>query len=254
MTTKADLLSGAYTTGVEISVRDLCLVLGEEFDQEIDFWIFVKNFLSEYKLVMIPCMQEKQELDLLRLLRSEQQAKTPENAVRKDLFGLESSNVEYKSSLFFDYNRYEKDPDTDVNNLKSEYVIDASLKTIAAFLNAEGGRLYIGVNDDGNPIGLEKDFPYTKKKDLDSWMLSLNSLIKTRFKDGSGIMGHVFPEFHDIDGTFICQVSVSRRTRPAYLKKHKDGKHGLFRRQTGETEEIGVEDMEEFLISRGWSS
>lgn len=45
---------------------------------------------------------------------------------------MESHNTEYKS------------------NWRDEY-----LKVICAFANAEGGRLIIGVNDDGKPIGLK---------------------------------------------------------------------------------------------------
>lgn len=38
------------------------------------------------------------------------------------------------------------------NDVKMEVAV-----TVAAFANADGGRLFIGVNDDGEPVGLEKD-------------------------------------------------------------------------------------------------
>ena len=37
--------------------------------------------------------------------------------------------------------------------------------TVAAFANAEGGRLFIGVNDDGEPVGLKKDLKQYKNQD-----------------------------------------------------------------------------------------
>lgn len=251
---KADLLSGAYTGGIEVSVTDLCSITGKTFEAEIDCWIFVNTFLLEHGLILVPPLTEELSLDRIRLLKTAEPTKTPEYTVRKDLFGLETNNVEYKSSLFFDYNRFKSMPDTEIKDLKADFVTESVLKTIAAFLNAEGGRLYIGVNDDGVPIGLEPDLTYTKKGDYDSWMLSLNALVRDRFKDGKGVSGHLTPEYHDIDGKRICQVSVRKRIRPSYLKKYKDGRFALFRRLTGETEEIGVEDVEEFFLSRGWTA
>ena len=34
----------------------------------------------------------------------------------------------------------------------------AILKTIAAFMNSEGGTLIVGVDDSGNILGVEKDY------------------------------------------------------------------------------------------------
>jgi serine/threonine protein kinase len=52
-------------------------------------------------------------------------------------------------------------------------------KTIAAFLNTEGGTLLIGVGDSGAVLGIEADFPYLKagKQDTDGWLLSLKDVI-----------------------------------------------------------------------------
>jgi serine/threonine protein kinase len=52
-------------------------------------------------------------------------------------------------------------------------------KTIAAFLNTDGGTLLIGVADSGAVLGIEADFPYLKagKQDADGWLLSLKDVI-----------------------------------------------------------------------------
>ena len=39
-------------------------------------------------------------------------------------------------------------------------------KTIAAFVNSEGDTLFIGVDDDGNVVGLENDYQLLKKKNI----------------------------------------------------------------------------------------
>ena len=46
---------------------------------------------------------------------------------------------------------------------RSDEVIERTIvKTIAGFMNAHGGTLLIGVDDDGKAIGLEKDYKLVK--------------------------------------------------------------------------------------------
>ena len=66
----------------------------------------------------------------------------------------ESEIVEFKSTLRI--NTHTKAHDKGV-----EF---SSLKTVAAFMNTEGGTLVIGLEDNGNPIGMEADkFPNEDK-------------------------------------------------------------------------------------------
>src|SRR5690606_7134738 len=60
----------------------------------------------------------------------------------------ESKTLEFKSTLRWSL----KD-----DNQDDEGVTHAVLKTIAAFLNTEGGGLLIGVADDGSVVGIEHD-------------------------------------------------------------------------------------------------
>jgi len=66
----------------------------------------------------------------------------------------ENDLIEFKSSLRWDYRQ-------DKVNKALETVI---VKTISAFLNTEGGMLFIGIDDDGNTLGLENDYITLSKK------------------------------------------------------------------------------------------
>ncbi len=57
----------------------------------------------------------------------------------------ESKTLEFKSSLRWDLKNDQKD---------DKHITHASLKTIAAFLNTDGGDLLIGVADDGTVLGI----------------------------------------------------------------------------------------------------
>ena len=60
----------------------------------------------------------------------------------------ESKTLEFKSTLRWNLEEDRKD---------DKLVTHSTLKTIAAFLNTEGGDLLIGVADDGSIVGIERD-------------------------------------------------------------------------------------------------
>jgi len=69
----------------------------------------------------------------------------------------ESDRLEYKSTFQWDVRR----------NCENKDLRFSTLKTIAAFLNSEGGTLIIGVEDNGNIFGLEKDLSLLSNGNLD---------------------------------------------------------------------------------------
>jgi type I restriction enzyme R subunit len=89
---------------------------------------------------------------------------------------------------------------------------DAVVKTIAGFLNTDGGTLFIGVDDRRTPIGLHYDTPLVKPPNVDglvNWLtthlvmaLTHAAVMRTRTK------------IEAIDGTEICRIDVARSSRP----------------------------------------
>jgi hypothetical protein len=114
----------------------------------------------------------------------------------------EGGSVEFKSTLRTNLHTGQHD---DKMHL-------AVLKTIAAFLNTHGGRLIIGVSDDGQAIGLEADGFASE----DKMSLHLNSLIRDRI--GDVFLPYVHPHFEDQDGTRVLVVRCERGPKPAFVK------------------------------------
>jgi predicted HTH transcriptional regulator len=53
------------------------------------------------------------------------------------------------------------------------------IKTVAAFMNSEGGKLLIGVEDDGTISGIEKDYQtFAGKKNWDAWSQHFVNILK----------------------------------------------------------------------------
>jgi len=125
----------------------------------------------------------------------------------------ETEQTEFKSSLRWDY-----------RELKVNAVLETViLKSIAAFANGKGGALIIGVNDDGNILGLEPDFNTLKKQDTDGFELHLRRLIKNQFGI-SFSTAHLGLSFPVAEGKTLCVIGITPSDHPLYLKtKNKNG-------------------------------
>jgi serine/threonine protein kinase len=95
----------------------------------------------------------------------------------------ESDKIEFKSSLHHPYGPLTPDLEKlQPGQAKKEIqklLRKSVTKTIAAFLNSDGGTLLIGVADSGTLLGIEPDFEYLKqgKQTADGWLLSLQEVI-----------------------------------------------------------------------------
>ena len=116
----------------------------------------------------------------------------------------ESDSLEFKSSLRWAI------PQGGIERVLEKAVI----KTLAAFLNAQGGTLLIGVADDGTILGLEGD--YRSLHDRDGFELHLRKIISNAI--GEAMHAFLTVTFHDIDDKDICQVVAQRSDHPVYVE------------------------------------
>ncbi len=127
--------------------------------------------------------------------------------IKKIIEEGENTNVEFKSTLRYDSN-------TEKINKALEEVI---MKSIAAFSNTEGGRLFIGITNDGQIIGLEHDYSTLKHPNRDFFELHLRTLIETYYGNAFSAEG-IRIDFVVEDEKDICIVYISRGREPVYTK------------------------------------
>ncbi len=140
-------------------------------------------------------------------------AKPKEHRLVEDLIATgESQTVEFKSSWRWNVKASMVDP-------ALEHVV---VKTVCGFLNAEGGQLLIGVDDDGVVLGLDVDLnTLGSKPTLDGYELALRQRLESSLSiSTAGTVNIHFPEFR---GTQICQVSVAASGKPAFATPGKGG-------------------------------
>ena len=163
-----------------------------------------------------------------------------------DLLDMISSGehgfLEFKSTMRWNWkeNRLDK---------KMEDII---LKTISAFANAEGGKLLIGVTDEGELLGLESDYNTFKEANKDHFELHLRNIINNSFgKDFGALNLNVrFPIVNDIE---ICEIDIKASLHPLYLElndKNGNLSKKFYVRSGNSSQELDIEETSSYIKKR----
>lgn len=125
--------------------------------------------------------------------------------LKERILNGENEGLELKSTMRYDLREGKV-------NKKLEFVI---AKTISAFLNSEGGDLIIGVEDNGNVLGIEKDLQTLSKKNTDEFELHLRQIIKKYLSES--FEKYIKITFPKVDEKIICLVKISKSGKPVFI-------------------------------------
>ena len=155
----------------------------------------------------------------------------------KKLLDGEDQNVEYKQTLRWDIKTNQ------VNPILEEVV----MKELASFMNIAGGKILIGVDDDGVPLGLERDYQTFKKKNSGDFQEHITNLINKNLGKNANLC--LDWSFHQIDGKEICLGTITPSPRPVYLTIKNDKK--FYVRINNTCQPFNVQEASDY-ISRHW--
>jgi predicted HTH transcriptional regulator len=150
----------------------------------------------------------------------------------------ESQTLEFKSTLRWNLKENRKD---------DQRVTHAALKTVAAFMNTEGGDLVIGVADDRSVLGIEHDRLETD----DKFMRHLAQVVRNGLGDRAATC--IDPKTQIVDGKTVCLVSCQRSPEPVFLrwKGLEASDEGDFYVRSGPgTIRLGGADVEKYAATR----
>lgn len=145
----------------------------------------------------------------------------------------ESSNVEFKQNAIFN-------PYTGQKDARIEHAV---IKSVAGFLNANGGVLLIGVHDDRYAVGLDADLAVcSRRKDRDGF----ENWLYTRLTDqisGPAVASFVTISFETVDGHEVCRVEVRPSSEPVYVGDSAE----FFVRTGNSTRQYNPRDAEVYI-------
>lgn len=215
-----DFFRGGFKKGLPRTAESFSFHGEENFSaEEIDTIISeLDSIMGEdpYDKVSLLFHWQERLIENLRNLGEKYKKFSKEGALDKLLKGDESQILEFKSSIWASYrNDTGEQAEGASKNLKTE---DSVIKTIAAFLNTEGGTLAIGIQDrpERKVVGIEADFAYSgSQKDIESFQNSLSELVRNATGEDSIVGTYVKMQIREISGKNICLVIVEKR-QPKY--------------------------------------
>jgi len=148
----------------------------------------------------------------------------------------EHERLEFKSSFRFD--RKLGQPNKELEK--------AAMKTIAAFINSNGGHLIIGIHDNRETLGLEADYQTLPKHSSDGFENHFTQVFNKML--GPEFRTLVKLWFNKIDGHEICVVQTLKGTRPVYLKL--DQNEHFYIRTGNSTAPLKMSEAESYNNSR----
>ncbi|MEA3323521.1 MAG: DUF262 domain-containing protein [Euryarchaeota archaeon] len=144
----------------------------------------------------------------------------------------ESEAVEFKSTLRINLHTGEADKRMELS----------ALKTLAGFLNTDGGTLIVGVSDDGMPVGIDAD----KFPNEDKMSLHLVNIVNARM--GAQAMTAMHVHFEDYDDGRVLAIRCPRSPAPVFVK---DGEIERFYVRTGpSTTELTASQTQDYITQR----
>lgn len=149
----------------------------------------------------------------------------------------EHENLEFKSTFRWDTRQ----------NAVNRTLEKSVMKTIAAFLNSQGGQLVIGVDDNKNIVGLDPDYGSLNKKDADGFENHFTHVFHNMI--GAEFRQFVKLNWSQANGKECCIVSVAPGSKPAYLKNDSNGEEFFIRTGNGTTS-LKLSEAKTYIDSR----
>ena len=123
---------------------------------------------------------------------------------------------------------------------KDQRIEWSTIKTLAGFMNAFGGTLVVGVDDHGEIVGIEEDFPFLKKPNCDGWELWLTDA-------ASHILGKAAAAELDVriarfDGKHVARIDTGPAAAPVFAKPPTSDKPAFLVRMNNSTQELAGQE------------
>jgi hypothetical protein len=253
-----------YSLAQEMTNRCILSQAGNREKSDMDAKAFLENVQQEYPSALkLQCIPENKELweienfkeflqkrreiladelnNYLNNISITEDVKS-EIPIEELIESGEHSFLEFKSTMR--WNVRETKPDK-----KMEEII---IKTISAFSNAQGGRLLIGVADNGEILGLQDDYNSLREANKDYFEIHLNNLINSAFGKNFA-PGTIRVHFPIINEEEICVIDIEAGNKPLYIDvTSKDGlkQRKFFVRSGNSSQDLDIDEAASYIQNR----
>lgn len=202
--------------------------------------LFAFHQMDEEQIMEYQFLCRKFYFDLEEMLNESSKEERTSKLLQKIKNG-ESNITEFKSYLL--WNEHTK-------QINKEMRFKIAL-SIASFMNSEGGTIYIGIDDNNNIVGLEKDYSLLDmgKQNNDGFQLYFTSIIKQYI--GLKYNDYFSLTFERINDKEICVIDIRKSPEPIYVSDKKNTHFAI--RGKGSKEILDIKTAHDY-IKLHWGS
>lgn len=210
----------------------------------------VMRVLDKYEIVLDPSFEEEGDLDDMRTLK----AHRPDDTLQREIGELidskgESYDIELKSSIRIDTRKRKFSPELPIKEYLSGRLETKLAQEICAFLNREGGTIYLGVQNDNVVCGCQDDFDAFEVdgSNQDKADLIIRQLVEKNFVRPNAILCNVVVNYVEFEGLPIVILRIAKSSYLAFLKKDCGSSAQLYLRIGTSAIPVGYEGIEEYF-------
>jgi type I restriction enzyme R subunit len=145
--------------------------------------------------------------------------------------------VEFKSTARWDLRE----------NQPNKAIEDAVVKTVAGFLNTDGGTLLIGIGPDRQAVGLDHDYQRVKPPNGDGFVNWLTTHLIDALGHAAAMRTRARIAVHE--GHEVCRLDVARSPQPVWAKT-SGGDRMFFIRMNNSTRKLPDNELKIYLADR----
>ena len=169
--------------------------------------VVVVMFFAQVLLIVLVAIAYRRQMQAIeKMLNPPGHVQDGTDELLAAIRGGENESLEFKSTLRWNLKA----------NKTGKEIELAALKTIAAFMNSDGGTLIVGLGDDGTILGIEAD----KFPNEDKFLLHFNNLIKQHI--GLEFSKYISFSIIQIEDKSIFVVDCRKAELPVYVKHGDD--------------------------------
>lgn len=198
-----------------------------DYENNQNLWLKACKYASNIQVRCdTDCIKYIEKIKQLNFVKSESNITKISNLLIFD----ESKHLEFKSSLTYDVNK----------DCQNRDLAKSCLKTVAAFLNSEGGTLLVGIDDEKRILGLNIEIKRYYKDSKDKFLLFWTDQLTQKLgkKHGSNIRY----ELESIDGAYVLYVECERSLTPCYYDKKE-----FYIRYNPSTHKLNSEETTDYI-------
>jgi len=147
----------------------------------------------------------------------------------------ENQYLEFKSSFIWDYRQQRA----------NKALRLPTMKNVAAFMNTTGGVVLIGVDDEGEVLGLDKDFKTQRKPNVDgfenNFNMAFNRMIGAEFRRYLDVV------FESIEDKVVCALHVRPSSEPVFLTHNN--KESFYIKTGNSTIDLSLSQATSYIVS-----